>query len=172
LILENIDSLSDSENVLVLRFLANQRHPVLQDREIPFSKADTVLREMSFKYGRADIVIFHTDGSATVIEAKVGRKGYNHVVAGIGQASLYASQLPVENGAITKVRKALLFSSTGDKELDLQIKKTCTESNTIPLLYLSHEEYTKLCAECLAISIEKERQGIKVSEGEWQRIKK
>lgn len=59
---------------------------------IPLSHLDTVVTEMAFKFGRADIVVFHIDGSASVIEDKNGSHGYNHVVAGIGQAGLYRSE--------------------------------------------------------------------------------
>lgn len=105
----------------------------IEDR-IPLNPdTDTIIREMSFKYGRADIVIFHVDGSASVIEAKDGSRGYNHVVSGIGQASLYAAQLGARAGAVTKVRKCLLWTSTGDAILDGVIEDVCLTANTIPL---------------------------------------
>jgi hypothetical protein len=103
------------------------------DDRLPIGAADTVVYEMSFKFGRADIVIFHVDGSASVIEVKDGTKGYNHVVAGIGQAGLYASQLAMNKGALIEVRKCLLWTSTGDILEDGLIERVCVQSNTVPL---------------------------------------
>ena len=122
-----------SEQDLVLCFLMAQNSSTCISKEIPFSPQDTVVKEMSFRYGRADIVIFHIDGSASVIEAKVGAKGYNHVVSGIGQASLYATQLDKGGRILTSIRRCLLFSSTEDKECDKNIISACLESGTIPI---------------------------------------
>lgn len=101
----------------------------------PISHLDTVVTEMAFKFGRADIVVFHIDGSASVIEAKNGSHGYNHVVAGIGQAGLYAAQLAMNKGALTCVRKCLMWTSTGDIILDALIQETCLQTRTVPIQY-------------------------------------
>lgn len=95
-------------------------------------KVDRLVAEMRLRFGRADFVIFHADGSATVIEVKDGSNGYNHVVAGIGQASLYAAQLLRMRGAVNNVRKVLLWTSTGSADMDWAIECACYESNTIP----------------------------------------
>lgn len=108
----------------------------LEDR-IPMTLHDTIVYEMAFKFGRADIVVFHFDGSASVIEVKDGTKGYNHVVAGIGQASLYASQLGMNKGSIKTVRKCLLWTSAGSIELDAIIEQACEQSSTIALPWQS-----------------------------------
>lgn len=101
---------------------------------IPLDPAlDTVVYEMAFKFGRADIVAFHADGSASVIEAKDGTKGYAHVVSGIGQAGLYATQLALSKKTLTKVRKCLLWTSTGDADLDAAIECVCLTSGVVPL---------------------------------------
>lgn len=114
---------------------------VLEDR-IPLKQGlDKIVYEMAFKYGRADIVIFHIDGSASVIEVKDGNKGYNHVVSGIGQASLYATQLGMSKGALRKVRKCLLWTSTGDIDADASIEIACEKSGTVPLPWGKLEEY-------------------------------
>lgn len=94
---------------------------------------DTFIREFRFQFGRADLIAFHVDGGATVIEAKDGTCGYTHVVAGIGQAGLYAAQLSLTHGALKRVRKALLWSSTGDKALDALIELACLQAGVIPL---------------------------------------
>jgi hypothetical protein len=102
---------------------------------MPLSSLDTAVYEMSFKFGRADIVVFHIDGSASVIEAKDGTRGYNHVVAGIGQAGLYAAQLGMNRGALTKVRRCLMWTSTGDLFLDLTIEDVCKQAGIVPMSY-------------------------------------
>ena len=107
-----------------------------EDR-IPMTRHDTVVYEMVLKFGRADIGVFHFDGSASVIEVKDGTKGYNHVVSGIGQASLYASQLAMSKGALKSVRKCLLWTSTGQLTLDGVIEEACEQANVIPLPWQS-----------------------------------
>jgi hypothetical protein len=109
---------------------------VLEDR-IPMSEHDTVVYEMALKFGRADIVVFHLDGSASVIEAKDGSNGYNHVVSGIGQAALYAVQLAMSKGAVKRVRKCLLWTSTGNILLDGVIEEACEHAGVIPLPWQS-----------------------------------
>lgn len=104
----------------------------MEDR-IPQSPCDTIVYEMAFRFGRADIVVFHLDGTASVIEVKDGSKGYNHVVAGIGQASLYAAQLAMSKGAVSMVRKCLLWTSTGNLIGDGLIESACEQSATIAL---------------------------------------
>lgn len=103
-----------------------------EDR-IPLHKQDTVVYEMAFKYGRADIVVFHIDGTASVIEVKDGTKGYRHVVAGIGQSGLYAAQLGMNNGGLKLVRRCLLWTSTGDLSLDGLIGEACERAGVVAL---------------------------------------
>lgn len=103
--------------------------------------ADTVVYEMGFQFGRADIVIFHVDGSATVIEVKDGTQGYRKTVSGIGQASLYSSQLGMRNNGLTKVRKALLWTSTGDIKMDAAIARSCIYSGTRFVLFDTLRSY-------------------------------
>ncbi len=120
------------ESDILRLFKAEASTENFEDR-IPLTKLDTIVYEMAFKFGRADIVVFHIDGSASVIEVKDGTKGYNHVVAGIGQAALYASQLGMNKGALTKVRKCLLWTSTGNVFLDGLIEECCESAGTTPL---------------------------------------
>lgn len=107
----------------------------MPDENIPWLTPDcTVVNEYRFAYGRADIVIFHTNGSATVIEAKDGKTGYTAVVAGIGQCGLYASQLMAQK-AVKRVHRALMYSSTRDINLDMLIEDACFSAGVIPLSY-------------------------------------
>jgi hypothetical protein len=117
----------------IVRVFVRDHAAGFYDPAIPCGPGDSVVTEMVFKYGRADIVIFHVDGTASVIEVKSGSAGYRHVVSGIGQASLYASQLSMTKGAVTSVRKCLMWSSTGSVALDLQIQEACECANTIPM---------------------------------------
>ena len=89
------------------QFKAMSDEPKLVDLRLPFfdHKLDTVAYEMALPHGRADIVIFHLDGSTTVIEAKDGANGYTHIAQGIGQLAFYATQLALK-GKVKRVRKA------------------------------------------------------------------
>lgn len=124
------------EKDIVRLFRESVSAGVLEDR-IPMSVYDTVVYEMALKFGRADIVAFHSDGSASVIEAKDGSKGYNHVVSGIGQAALYSVQLAMSKGAVKHVRKCLLWTSTGNILLDGVIEEACEQAGVIPLPWQS-----------------------------------
>ena len=104
------------------------RHETL----IPMTSADTVVYEQAFKYGRADIVVYHCDGTVSVIEAKNGAVGYSHVVAGIGQAGLYALQIATK-AMFKRVRRCLLWSSTGNLELDSLIDLACEQAGVVSL---------------------------------------
>lgn len=121
-----------NEHCLVRQFMDDFSAGVYDDR-LPLTANDTIQYEMSRQYGRADIVVFHVDGSASVIEVKDGRKGYTHVVAGIGQASLYAAQLVRIPGIVTSVRRCLLWSSTGSSHTDGVIEDACELAGVIAL---------------------------------------
>jgi hypothetical protein len=124
------------EKDIVRLFRESVSAGILEDR-IPMSEHDSIVYEMALKYGRADIVVFHSDGSASVIEVKDGSKGYNHVVSGIGQAALYSVQLAMTKGAVKRVRKCLLWPSTGNILLDGVIEETCEQANVVPLPWQS-----------------------------------
>lgn len=120
------------ESDLVLFEIAALKSCITQE-EIPITEHDTIVREMLLRYGRADIVILHVDGTATVIEAKDGRLGYGHVVSGIGQVSLYATQLAAKRVGIKQVRRCLLWSSTENYEQDCVIEEACIYAGVIPM---------------------------------------
>lgn len=120
------------EAAIVLMFRSCAATPQREAR-IPLKGEDTIVYEMAFRFGRADIVVFHIDGSASVIEVKDGTRGYNHVVAGIGQAGLYASQLAGRRAGLTKIRRCLLWTSTGNLVADAEIEDVCIAANVIPL---------------------------------------
>lgn len=120
------------EAAITLLFRSGAATPAREAR-IPLEPEDTIVYEMAFRFGRADIVVFHIDGSASVIEVKDGTKGYNHVVAGIGQAGLYASQLAAQRTGLTKVRRCLMWSSTGDIGADGLIEQACEDANVVAL---------------------------------------
>ncbi len=121
-----------TERDLVRSFLESQRYAHTCEPLIPSAPHDTVLVEQAFKVGRADIVIYHVDGSISVIEAKDGSRGYSAVVAGIGQASLYAVQLG-QSRAVPVIRRCLLWSSTGDLYTDALIEDACQLAGVVSL---------------------------------------
>ncbi|MFA5386786.1 MAG: hypothetical protein WC322_00105 [Candidatus Paceibacterota bacterium] len=126
-----------TEYDLVRQFLESH-HAGLFDEMLPCeSAADTVVTEYAFRHGRADIILFHTDGTATIIEAKDGQRGYTNVVAGIGQCSLYAAQLAAKPGVVRAVRRALMWTSVGNVDGDAKIEEACEIAGVIPLPYPS-----------------------------------
>lgn len=129
-----------NESTLVRAFL-DTHTAGLYDESLPWlGPNDTVASEFSLRFGRADVVVFHQDGSATVIEAKDGSKGYNHVVAGIGQCSLYAAQLSLGKVDFREVRRALMWSSTGRLECDAAIEDACKLAGVIAMPYPEAKE--------------------------------
>lgn len=122
---------------LVRQFLELHRAGHFDERLPSESAADTVVTEYSFRYGRADIILFHADGTATIIEAKDGKKGYTNAVAGIGQCSLYAAQLAAKSGVVRAVRRALMWTSVGNVDGDAKIEEACEIAGVIPLPYPS-----------------------------------
>lgn len=134
-----------------MRLFLQQEETGHHDTHLGTTRHDTIVCEMAFKYGRADVVVFHKNGSATVIEAKDGSKGYNHVVSGLGQASLYAAQLSIAKGAVRAVRKALMWTSTGDAWCDALIEWACRDANTISLPWPAMPVLMKNEAEIMAL---------------------
>ena len=120
------------EKDIVQQFKESTECGHFEDR-IPLTANCICIYEQSLKYGRADIVIYHTDGSVSVIEAKDGAKGYTHTVSGIGQATLYAVQIGMSKGAVKKVRKCLLWAGTGNNDLDVMIDIACEQAGVISL---------------------------------------
>lgn len=116
-------------------FCAASARPALP--ELPWfdPSVDKVVYEMAFPHGRADIVIFHLDGSATVIEAKDGGSGATHVAQGIGQVSLYAAQLMLK-GKVSRVHKALMWTSAG-LDADALIDAACEAAGVIAIPFAS-----------------------------------
>jgi hypothetical protein len=113
--------------------------------QLPWSDpdTDTMVREQAFKFGRADIVLYHADGTATVIEAKDGINGYQHVASAIGQASLYATQVAAK-GAVTRCRRAVLWSALPKQEQNELMVKVCTEAGVTPIHMGDHRLHLKL----------------------------
>jgi len=123
------------ESAVVQQLLHFMRHP---SSHVPLdclsmSPDDTVVLEYTLKIGRADIVIFHVDGSASVIEVKDGATGYRSVVAGIGQASLYACQIAALKVSLKDVRRVLAWSSIGNDAEDRVVKEACEMAGVLPI---------------------------------------
>lgn len=136
-IMASRDDLHGVEQDLVRVFIEMHQVGIFEERLPMQSDADTIAQEFAFRHGRADIIMFHADGTATVIEAKDGRHGHTHVVSGIGQCGLYAAQLSARPGALRAVRRALMWTSVGTIEGDALIEEVCGAAGVIPLPYPS-----------------------------------
>jgi hypothetical protein len=96
--------------------------------------------ELPLRRGRADMVAFHVDGTATVVEVKDGANGIAAVLAGIGQVTAYAVQLGMSSGEPLLVRKALAFSATGSLQTDEEIIIACLMARVIPIYLCSGKD--------------------------------
>lgn len=123
------------ESAVVQQLLHFMRHPSAQMPLdcLPLSPDDTLILEYTLRIGRADVVIFHVDGSASVIEVKDGTTGYRNVVAGIGQASLYACQLAAVKGTLKEVRRVLAWSSLRNEEENRVVRNACEMAGVLPI---------------------------------------
>lgn len=155
-----VGTVASDESDLVKTFIYNVETGD-QHRGIPHSPHDTIVTEYKFRHGRADVVIFHIDGSATIVEAKDGANGIGSVVAGIGQLSLYASQLR----NVTVVRRALLWSLEGEpakaRSTHQAVREACAHAGVIPIAYPSIRSLRTLqvAAYLAAEALEKARLG-------------
>lgn len=120
------------ECALVKLFVDGLQTASRENRVAFNADSDRVVTEFAMRWGRADVVVFHGDGSVTVVEAKDGANGYQHVASGIGQVTLYAAQLSM-SGTVRKVRRALLWSSTGSAFQDAALEVACESAGVIPL---------------------------------------
>ncbi|TWD77473.1 hypothetical protein FB547_1097 [Variovorax beijingensis] len=122
------------EAALVLLFRSEaSTGKMFEDRIPPLNPAiDTLECDFHLLYGRADLVISHADHSITVIIARDGARGHEHVAAGIGVASLCAAQLALMRPT-AEIRKALLWASAGQPLLDGVVEAACEAANVIPL---------------------------------------
>jgi len=139
------------ERDLVRAFIECHQAGCFDDRLPMESNTDTLVTEHALKYGRADVVLFHTDGTATVIEAKDGSKGYGHVVSGIGQCSLYAAQIAAKHGVVKAIQRALMWTSVGNLAADGAIEDACELAGVIPMPYPSIEML--MATRCAATSL-------------------
>jgi hypothetical protein len=134
----------DGERAVVNQLLHFIRHPsdLVGTNALPFDGKDTIHLEFTVRYGRADMVAFHSDGSASVIEVKDGSTGLRSVVAGIGQVSSYACQLGLIPGSIKSIRRVLAWSSISQEEDDL-VAKACESAGVVPLKLFATNDLRK-----------------------------
>ena len=80
----------------------------------------------------ADLVIFHVDGSATVVEMKDGSMGFDRVRAAIGQVGLYAHLMGQSRVRDMTIRRAVMWCnlSPADSEVMACI---CRDAGVVPL---------------------------------------
>ncbi len=104
---------------------------------LPYRTGDKVVFEMQMRHGRADIVIFHIDGSVSVIEVKDGDRDVMSVVAGIGQVGFYAGQLAVSR-AFPSIRRALMWTACSNDSHTSLVIDACKVAGVEPLLLPSN----------------------------------
>ena len=137
------------ESALV-KFFVDGLQTAARDEYFAFDpETDRVVTEFALRWGRVDVVVFHGDGSVTVVEAKDGAKGYQHVAAGIGQVTLYAAQLSM-SGTVRKVRRALLWSSTGAVFQDAALEVACESAGVVALPWPSMRDVLAVSRDVLA----------------------
>jgi hypothetical protein len=97
------------------------------------SAVDTVVFHYQLRIGTADIVIFHADGSATVVKVKDGSQGFGSVIGGLGEAGLHAAQIG-QGKALTEVRRALAWTAIKEPAgVDQIVAHLCKEAGVIPV---------------------------------------
>lgn len=111
------------------------------------STADTVVLELPMGYGRADLVIFHMDGTATVAEIKDGSQGVRSVVGGIGQVGLYATQLD-RSKTLLSVRRALVWTPVAEKTTCQLIERSCLAAGVTSIFLPPVEKLVRESLRC------------------------
>lgn len=103
-------------------------------RGLNMSSADTVCFDYRLRIGIADLVIFHVDGTCTVIELKDGLQGFRSVIAGLGEAGLNACQMDPAK-ALKGVRRALAWTAVAEppEGINAAIEQLTREAGAIPL---------------------------------------
>ena len=130
---------------------------------IKISDSDSFCFEFAMRSWRADLVVFHQDGSATVVEMKDGAKGLSAVLAGIGQVGLYGTLLGLAGG-VKKVRRALMWTPiSNDGSMDRLVDQACEDAGVTPLFMPSmddiHKERLVAIARSVAQLVEEHRRG-------------
>lgn len=85
--------------------------------------------EFPLPRGRIDLVLFHSDGTISVVEAK-DALDERSVVAGIGQLSMYAVQIGYSKTA-SGIRKILTVPVEGNNPNSLLIDRACRDAGVI-----------------------------------------
>lgn len=120
---------------------------------IKIQEQDQFCFELPLRGWRADLVVFHVDGSATVVEMKDGRHGISTVLAGIGQCGMYASLLGMAGG-VSKVRRALMWTKiSGDAMLDQLVGQACSDAGVTPLFMPTMSDLHRECMAAATKSI-------------------
>ncbi len=143
----------DGEKAVVNQLLHFIRYPseFVDTNVLPLDGNDTIHLEFTVRYGRADMLVFHTDGSASVIEVKDGCTGLRSVVSGIGQVSSYACQIGLVQGSIKSIRRVLAWSSISAEEDDI-VSKACNSAGVVPLKLFATKDLRKAIKDCVKSS--------------------
>lgn len=116
-----------------VEFIEETLHPLAEYLNLPPIKAIEKERRLGngnlqIFHGRVDMVLTHTDGSLTVIEAKIP-KGVNDVIKAIAQTMFYQTFLRQETGLpqesirlVVICDKLTLYAPTVVKDFNLPIR--------------------------------------------------
>jgi hypothetical protein len=99
--------------------------------------------EFVVRRGRIDFMLYHADGSISVVELKDGSNGLQSVLAGIGQIMGYAVQVGMNNPAISRMQKVLVFSACHTMADDQIIIDACEAAGVIPIPFGSEGAFRK-----------------------------
>ena len=98
-------------------------------------KSDALAYGMPTPLGAIDVVCLHADNTATLVVIRNGSMGHRHVLEGLGLAALHAVQARICKVGITSVRKALIFTSTGNLHTDTLLTQACIDAGVTPVVW-------------------------------------
>lgn len=94
---------------------------------------------------RADLVLFHIDGSVTIVEAKSQTRSVIELAGGIGQLLVYASALPKTLGyEPPETRLILAFPRIEEQQEDDSLNAACMAAGVRPLRLVSPAEMYRM----------------------------
>jgi len=82
-------------------------------------------KEFPVPRGRADFVLFHLDGSITVVEVKRGDRPLMELMAGIGQVTSYATQVGYSNIVGASIKRVLAVTALPNLLDELLLADAC-----------------------------------------------
>lgn len=111
-------------------------------RQVFVTEEDTAVFNYRLRVGIADVVVFHVDGSATVIQVQDGASGFRSVLGGLGQLGLCAAQVDRAK-ALKGVRRALAWTPVVAPDgVNPIIERVSKDAGAIPVFLPALESLT------------------------------